>query len=159
VAQASQISDSSIATPIGRRLYSDGWDGYPRARDRLLDAVAAAGGGGNALVLGGDVHRHVAAQLRQRSDDPRSPVVAAEFVCSSISTRGLAEPWMAAIRASNPDLLHARSDERGYAWIEITPQEAQCDFRATAHPVQPGAALHSQARFVVEAGRPGVARD
>lgn len=159
IAQASQLSDSSIATPIGRRLYSDGWDGYPRARERLLDAVAQAGGGGNTLVLGGDVHRHVAAQLRQRPGDPRSPVVAAEFVCSSVSTRGLAEPLMAAIRASNPDLLHARSDERGYAWIELTPQAAQCDFRATATPAQPGAALHSQARFMAEPGRPGVARD
>lgn len=158
IAQATQMSSSAIATPIGRRLYSDGWDGYPLARDRLLDAVAAAGGG-NTLVLGGDVHRHVAAQLRQRVDDPRSPVVAAEFVCSSVTSRGLAEPLMAAIRSSNPDLLHARSDERGYAWIELTPQGAQCDFRATAHPAQPGAALHSQARFVVEAGRPGVARD
>jgi len=160
VAQASQLSGSSIATPpFGRRLYSDGWDGYPRARERLLDAIAAAGGGGSTLVLGGDVHRHVAAQLHQRPDDPRSPVVAAEFVCSSVTSRGLSEALMAAIRASNPDLLHARGDERGYASIELTPQAAHCDFRATPHPAQPGAALHSQARFVVEAGRAGVARD
>ncbi|TXH48027.1 MAG: phosphodiesterase [Burkholderiaceae bacterium] len=158
VAQGSQVSSSGITTPgLGRRVYSDGWDGYPRARERLLDAIATAGG--NTLVLGGDVHRHVAAQLRQRPEDPRSAVVAAEFVCSSISSRGLSETLMAAIRASNPDLVHARSEERGYALVDLTPQVAHCDFRATPYPVRADATLHSQARFVAEAGRPGVARD
>ena len=126
---------------------------------QLSDSSIAASGGGNTLVLGGDVHRHVAAQLRQRPDDPRSPVVAVEFVCSSVTSRGLSETLMGAIRASNPDLLHARADERGYAWLELTPQAAHCDFRATPYPARSGATLHSQARFVVEAGRPGVARD
>ncbi len=157
IAQASQLSPSGIDTPFGQRLYTDGWDGYPRARERLLDAIAASSAaGGNALVLGGDVHRHVAAQLRQRPGDPRSPVVASEFVCSSVTSRGLSETLTAAIRASNPDLLHARSDERGYALIDIRPESATCDFRATPFPAQPGARLHSQARFVVEAGQPGV---
>ena len=158
IAQATQLSPGGIDTPFGRRLYTDGWDGYPRARERLLDAAAAATatGGGNVLVLGGDVHRHVAAQLRQRPDDPRSPVVAGEFVCSSLTSRGLSETLTAAIRASNPDLLHARSDERGYALLELRPESAQCEFRATPFPVQPGARLHAQARFVVEAGQPGV---
>lgn len=157
IAQASQLSPSGIDTPFGRRLYTDGWDGYPRARERLLDAIgASSGAGGNVLVLGGDVHRHVAANLRQRPDDPRSPVVASEFVCSSVTSRGLSETLTAAIRASNPDLLHARSDERGYALIDIRPESTTCDFRATPFPAQPGARLHSQARFVVEAGQPGV---
>ena len=158
LAQGSQVSPAGVAVPgLARRIYSDGWDGYPLARERLLDAIAAAGG--NTIVLGGDVHRHVAAQLRRRPDDPRSPIVAAEFVTSSITSRGIAEPLMTAIRASNPDLLHARSDERGYTFLEVTPQAAHCDFRATPYPAQPGAALYSQARFSVAAGQPGVVRD
>ncbi|MDE2615264.1 MAG: alkaline phosphatase D family protein, partial [Burkholderiales bacterium] len=158
LAQGSQVSPAGIAVPgLARRIYSDGWDGYPLARERLLDAIAAAGG--NTIVLGGDVHRHVAAQLRRRPDDARSPIIAAEFVTSSITSRGIAEPLMTAIRASNPDLLHARSDERGYTFLEVTPQAAHADFRATPYPAQPGAALYSQARFSVEAGQPGVVRD
>ena len=152
------MSPAGVAVPgLARRIYSDGWDGYPLARERLLDAIATAGG--NTIVLGGDVHRHVAAQLRRRPDDPRSPIVAAEFVTSSITSRGIAEPLMTAIRASNPDLLHARSDERGYTFLEVTPQAVHADFRATPYPAQPGAALYSQARFSVEAGQPGVVRD
>ncbi|WP_298835158.1 alkaline phosphatase D family protein [uncultured Piscinibacter sp.] len=158
LAQSTQLSPCGLDTPLGRRLFSDGWDGYPRARERLLDAIAAAGRR-DVLVLGGDVHRHVSANLRLRPDDPRSPVVASEFVCSSITSRGLSEAVTSLIRASNPDLLHARSDERGYALLEITPEAALCDFRATPFPAQADARLHSQARFVVEAGQPGVVRD
>lgn len=159
VAQATQVSPGGIDTPFGRRVYTDGWDGYPRARERLLDAAAAATAarGGNVLVLGGDVHRHVAANLRRRPEDLRSPVVASEFVCSSLTSRGLSETLTAAIRASNPDLLHVRSDERGYALIEVRPEAARCDFRATSFPVQKEARLHSQARFTVESGQADVA--
>ena len=57
------------------------------------------------------------------------------------------------------DLVHARSDQRGYALIELTPAGASCDFRATPFPAQAEARLHSQARFQVEAGRAGVVRD
>jgi alkaline phosphatase D len=154
LAQASQLSPSGVDTPIGRRIYSDGWDGYPRARERLLDAMARAPGG-NVLCLGGDVHRHVAAQLRQRPDDPRAPVVGSEFVCTSVSTRGLPDTVAALLRASNPDVLHLRGDERGYALVEVSAASARCSFLGTPHPAAPGAALRVQAVAEVDAGRPG----
>jgi alkaline phosphatase D len=65
---------------------------------------------------------------------------------------------MALIRRSNPDMLHGRSDERGYALVEVTPAGASCDFRATPFPVQSDARLQTQARFIVQAGRAGVER-
>jgi alkaline phosphatase D len=157
-AQATQVSPGGIDTPIGRRVHTDGWDGYPRARDRLLDAIAAPGVR-DVVCLGGDVHRHVAANLRRRPDDRRSPVVAGEFVCSSVTSHGLSEAVTALMRSSNPDLLHARSDERGYALLDISARAVRCDFRATPFPVQAESRLGSQARFVVESGQPGVARD
>ena len=155
--QATQISPSAIETPLGRRLHTDGWDGYPRARERLLNAIAEPRLA-DVLCLGGDVHRHVAANLRLRPNDARSPVVASEFVTSSITSRGASEASMALIRSSNPDMQHGRSDERGYALVEVTPAAASCEFRATAFPVLADARLHTQARFVVEAGRAGVQR-
>jgi alkaline phosphatase D len=158
IAQGSQISGSAVETPLGRRFYSDAWDGYPQARERLLRGIAERGAR-DVLCLGGDVHRHVAADLRVRPNDRTSPVVASEFVCSSVSSRGLSDSLTALLRASNPDIAHARSDERGYALIEIGAAAAHCDFRATPHPAAPGARLHSQARFSVAAGQPGVLRD
>ena len=153
--QGTQLSASGVDSPLGQRIHTDGWDGYPKARERLLHAIADPGVS-NVLSLGGDVHRHVAAQLRLRPNDPASPIVASEFVCSSISTRGLSEALMGLMRSSNPDMVHARSDERGYALIEITPRSAICDFRGTPFPAQGDASLHTQARYAVEPGRAGV---
>lgn len=158
LAQGTQISSSGIDTPLGRRIYTDGWDGYPAARERLLESLRAMRLR-DVLCLGGDVHRHVAADLRPRPNDRASPVVASEFVCSSVTSRGLPEAMLALIRSSNPDIAHARGDERGYVLVEIDRQAARADFRGTPHPAAADARLHSQARFAVAAGQPGVLRD
>jgi alkaline phosphatase D len=158
LAQATQMSAWGLSLPFMRGVYSDGWDGYPAARARLLQHLLQARLS-NVVSLGGDVHRHVAAALRQVPNDHASPILASELVTSSISSRGLPESVMRAVRRSNPDLLHARSDQRGYALIEVTPVRLQCEFRATAFPVTEQASLHTQARFVVEAGQPGPQRD
>ncbi len=153
--QSSQMSDSSLQSPTGRRVMSDGWDGYPLARRQLLQTVRD-GKLSDVLSLGGDVHRHVAADLRLQAGETSSPVLASEFVCSSISSRGLSEAATALIRSSNPDIAHARSDERGYALLEISALGAQCDFRATPFPAEHNALLYTQARLMVLAGEAGV---
>jgi alkaline phosphatase D len=156
--QASQISPWSVATPVGRRLFTDGWDGYPAARERLLAGIAQARVG-NVVALGGDVHRHVAAQLRVIPNEPRSPVVASEFVTSSITTRGLPGYAQGLVRSSNPDLLHARSDERGYVLLSLDARQARAEFRATRFPVAADARLYTQASHVVLDGEAGVQPD
>jgi alkaline phosphatase D len=158
IGQATQISPSGVDVPLGRRIYTDGWDGYPKARERLMQAIAGPHLS-DVLCLGGDVHRHVAGNLRMRPNDPASPVLASEFVCSSITSRGVSETGMALIRSSNPDIVYGRGDERGFALVEVTPKAAHCDFRATAFPVAPDARLYTQASVAVEAGRAGVLRD
>jgi len=112
----------------------------------------------DVVVLGGDVHRHVAANLRQRPGDPSSPIIASEIVGSSITSRGLSEVLNQWMRRSNPDILHSRSDERGYALVDITAKRLRCDFRATAHPVKADASFHTQASFVIDRGVPGLRR-
>ena len=149
--QGSQISTGRVGTVVGPRINLDGWDGYPAARRRLLQAIAQRRGG-DVLCLGGDVHRNVAAQLRLDPSDPRSPVVASEFVCTSISSRAAVAPNLAPMRDANPDIVHARGDERGYALIEIDRERASCEFRSTASPATAGALLGTQARFTIEAG-------
>lgn len=157
IAQTTQISPCGPDTPFGRVIYTDSWDGYPAARQRLLQAIAEPRVS-NVVCLGGDVHRHVAAPLRLVAEDRGSPVIASEIVCSSLTSRGLSELQSAWIRRSNPDLLHARGDERGYVLFDVTPQQTECEFRATATPVAANARIHTQARFAIEAGRPGPQR-
>lgn len=155
IAQSTQMSSSGVPTPLGRSSFNDAWDGYPLARERLLRGLAEMRQR-NALVLGGDVHMNVAANLRVRPNDEQSPVVASEIVTTSISSRGMSDTVLAQIRDNNPDIRHARSDERGYTLLEIRPDGVMATFRATPHPVQPDSVLRDQARYEVVAGRAGV---
>ena len=148
LAQATQISSTSVPAPTGRAYWNDAWDGYPQARKRLLQTVIDAGLK-NVVTLGGDVHMNIAANLRQEPNNPDSPVVASEFVGTSISSRGMGEKAMSLIRISNPDLLHARADERGYSLITVTPEMLRCDFKTTATPAGSEAGFKTQASYAV----------
>jgi alkaline phosphatase D len=155
VAQSTLMSASGIQTPLGRSAFTDGWDGYPQARARLLGTVAQAGVG-NVVMLGGDVHMNVAAQLRVQPHDERSPVVASEIVTTSVTSRGLGEKLLAQIRDSNPDIVHARSDERGYTLLDVTPAGIHTEFRTTANPAQADGVFKTQAQWAIRSGVAGV---
>jgi alkaline phosphatase D len=62
---------------------------------------------------------------------------------------------LATIRESNADLLHARSDERGYTAITVTPNELRCDFKTTAFPAGSETGFKTQASYVVHKDTPG----
>nr|WP_315262077.1 alkaline phosphatase D family protein [uncultured Limnohabitans sp.] len=154
VAQATQISPTNVPAPVGRSYWNEAWDGYPEARKRLLQTVVDAKLT-NVVTLGGDVHCNVAANLRLEPNNPQSPIVASEFVTTSITSRGLGDKPAALIRDSNADLLHYRSDERGYSLITVTPQEVRCDFRTTKFPAGSEAGLKTQTTYVVKNGKAG----
>ena len=85
MAQSSQIPVGSVD---GGRFWTDGWDGYPVARRRLLDTLVDTRAA-NPLVLGGDVHTFYATELRRDFNRPVSaanPVVATEFVGTSVTS-------------------------------------------------------------------------
>jgi hypothetical protein len=74
-------------TGAGQLYSNDQWDGFPAARDRLFAAwrqhrIA------NPVVLTGDIHRHVAAELKADWSDPASATVGVELVGSSIASDG-----------------------------------------------------------------------
>ncbi|WP_310646384.1 alkaline phosphatase D family protein [Limnohabitans sp.] len=154
LAQATLIAPTSIPAPVGRATYNDAWDGYGPARQRLLQSVVDHKLN-NVVTLGGDVHMNVASNLRLVPNDPQSPIVASEFVTTSITSRGMGDNVLGVIKANNPDLLHARADERGYSLITVTPSSVRCDFRSTAFPAGKEAGLKTQASYVVRSGKAG----
>ncbi len=157
LAQSTLIASSGSDTPFGRTNYTDGWDGYPQARTRLLQSAAAAQVQG-LVVLGGDIHQHIAANLRVKANDPLSPIVGSELVSSSVTSRGMSATLVQSMLANNPDIVHARADERGYALIDCSPSELRCTMRATPHPVRQDAQLSTQAVFAVSPDKAGVRR-
>lgn len=148
---AQQVMMSPLALPSGINM--DAWDGYPAARTRLLRGLAERRIV-NPVVLTGDVHTAWAGQLRAAPD---GPVVATEYVATSISSGGdggETRPGVDALMARNPDLRYF-NDRRGYCLHEASAARLETTFRAVPYVSRPGAPREDRGRFVVEAGRPG----
>ncbi len=141
----------------GPEYWTDGWDGYAPARQRLLDVVAQKKLPG-AVVLGGDVHANYVAGIKADFDKPDSAVIASEFCGTSISSLGLAQDRVDRALPLNPHVLHGRADERGYVRFTLQPQQLQAELRVVDDARKPDSEVRAGARFVVEAGRPGPQR-
>jgi len=138
----------------GRRAWTDGWDGYPAARKRLLDFVHT-NKIRNPVVLGGDVHAFNVNDLKLDFDDPASPVVASEFVSTSITSQAWPQERLNAFLPDNPHMKLVDSRYRGYVRVEITPAQMRTDLRAMESVTTPEAACSTLASFVVEDGKAG----
>jgi len=142
----------------GQRFWTDGWDGYPAARRRLLDYLGARKPA-NPVVIGGDVHMFWVTDLKPDFDDARSPVVASEIVGTSISSQnGRKQEDVDAIVADNAHVRFGNPTRRGYVRVEVTPQRLRADLRAMRSVTQPRAEADTLASFVVEDGRAGAVR-
>jgi alkaline phosphatase D len=63
---------------------------------------------------------------------------------------------LAQIQSANPDIRHARSDERGYTLLDIRAERLTAQYRTTPHPARAEAPLGVQASWVVQHGVAGV---
>jgi alkaline phosphatase D len=139
----------------GKSAWTDGWDGYPAARQRLLATLAERKVPG-AVVFGGDVHTHYVADLKLDWDDPKAPVVASEFCGTSITSRsGLPQERLDRALAEQPHLKLARGDRRGYTRFTLDAQRLQAQLLGVDDVRNPASAVSTLARFVVDAARPG----
>ncbi|MDR0226192.1 MAG: alkaline phosphatase D family protein [Burkholderiaceae bacterium] len=135
--------------------HSSTWDGYPACRQRLLDAVGDAAPR-NTVFLGGDIHQNYVCKVLADFANPQSPVIASEFCGTSIaSASSVAQTRAQEIADNNPHILLARSDRRGYAVAEVTPQQWTTTLRVLDDVIQPGSGISTLASFVVQDGVPG----
>jgi alkaline phosphatase D len=141
----------------GGRYWTDGWDGYAPARQRLLDGVAAKKLPG-AVVLGGDVHGNYVADLKTDFDDAKAPVVASEFCGTSITSLSMAQARLDAILPFNPHMKLARSERRGYMHFSVGERQLQVRLRSLLDARDAASGIETEARFAVELGRPGPQR-
>jgi len=138
----------------GDIYWADGWDGYPVARQRLLDTVAASPVK-DTLVLGGDVHSFWATDLKRDFAELKTPTVATEFVGGSITAQGPPANRVAGLIAKNPHIRAGLSEVNGYGVVALDGKKAEVSFRTLADVRDPRSSIATARRFVVEAGRPG----
>lgn len=125
-----QSSSVPVVSPEDGRFWTDGWDGYPAARKRLLDTIVRQGAH-NPLVLGGDVHCFYATALRPDFSRPvskQNAVVATEFVGTSVTSSSRSQARTEEHVEKNPHMLYGRSDKRGYMLMEVGAKETVTRF-------------------------------
>jgi len=157
LAQQTPLAQFDQLPGEGRRVWTDGWDGYPASRTRLLEALVRHRTP-NPVAIGGDVHTFLASELKSDFDDPRSPVVASEFVGGSITSQSRPQSQLDRLLPDNPHILFGDSRRRGYARVQLDARRMRVELRAMEHVRSPDAACSTLASFVVEDGRPGPQR-
>jgi len=142
----------------GRSAWTDGWDGYPLARKKILNGLVERKTS-NPVVLGGDVHSFNVNHLKLDFDDPASPIVASEFVGTSITSQAWAQERLAPLLADNPHMTFTDSRFRGYARFDLSRERLGADLRAMESVQKREAACNTLASFIVEDGKPGAVRN
>jgi len=149
---ANQTIFSPAGIPVGPTevFNRDQWDGYPAARDRALDAMAAARG--DVVIVTGDIHASAVADVR-RGDE----VVAVELVGPAISSSfpaQYADLFEAAADAAGAAMVDARHN--GYVVCEVAGDEMTAAYRYVDTVQEPTSAIRTASTWRIAAGRVGV---
>jgi alkaline phosphatase D len=139
----------------------DDWSGYMWERSQVTEHLRTEGIA-NVGFLTGDIHSFWQSRVLADFDEPFSPAVAQEFVCGSISSRGLdyvgdlAAPVSDALRQLRPGFRYVDLVRRGFGLVECTPESASVEFRTvdalTPNPNAPSTRPRRRARFDWAAG-------
>ncbi len=120
----------------------DQWDGYPFARERLLEAFEA--GIDNVVILTGDAHSSWAFDIaadpfdsERYSSATGQGSLAVEFVAPGVTSPGPAGDAQAML-ASHPHLKFTNLTRRGYVVLDVDAQRARAEWyfvRSVAEPL------------------------
>ena len=145
VAQSVVVSRVDVLGSVN----ADAWDGYGAARSRLLGALA---GTRNAVVLTGDVHVQVVADIT----DDDGTVVATELVTASVTSQPAAayREGVGLLPTLVEDVQHA-ADVRGWLRCELDADAFRATYREVADVSDPSSPVLDGPTFVVRDGVPG----
>jgi alkaline phosphatase D len=155
-----QVMFSRISQPGRGALVSDTWEGYPAARDRVFDFLAAERVR-DVAILSGDLHSSWAFDLPQNPwdgyDRGGQGSLAVELLAPAISSPPLfADPDLRArsilLRALLPHLKFLDGESRGYVLLDITPGQLRGEWYFVPTVLERSAAETRAVAFVCERG-------
>jgi len=148
----------------GLYVSNEAWDDYQWERRKLMKFIARRGIP-NVLVSSAHTHFYRASEIMPDFDDPSSPVTAHEFNTGSLTAdpdpRELAPEDLLRtaeqifLGANAPYMKHVDLLNQGYAVVDVTPEEAICEFRVI-DTYDANAEARTYGRFRVRAGVPGI---
>ncbi len=137
----------------GAVLNYDQWDGYPVARDRLLQTLVDAQVP-NVVVLTGDIHLAGVGNLRA----PNGALVGAEMVATSISSGGNVDPSLTGVLQAIPDIVDAELAHRGWIKHTVTADRWQAEYRFVEDATVPTSPVSVFGTYEVLDGIPGAVK-
>lgn len=136
-------------------IRSDCWDGYAAAHQRALDMIAARPNR-DTLVIGGDIHAFIAADVPARRTDLGSQPIASHVVVGPVSSRLGDHDSLAASMPHNPHVKFADARRHGYTRCTITRDSALFEFRALDDVKDANSGISTLAGFETEWGKAGL---
>lgn len=152
---ANQIVFSTVSFG-GAFVNFDQWDGYPVARQRLLDFLTAEAIE-NVVILSGDLHVGGVGDIGSIAVDEDSPVVAAEIVATSLSSASIMDadtigPLVSGLKR----IRHFNALSRGYVSCEVTRDVWTIRCFVVDTVAAPTSAGNVEAELFIDAGVPGI---
>jgi alkaline phosphatase D len=141
----------------GTYFWQDAWDGYPGERSRILQAIHDMGVP-NPISIAGDWHSTFVHNLKADYEDENAPVVATEFVGTSISSNGdglVYGPYYGPMIQFNENIEFFDGDRRGYVLCTLDHEVWRTELRMVERVSDPDADEYTFARFVVNDGQAG----
>ena len=157
VVQQTLISPMDTDGGPARGIATDGWDGYPLARDRLIRSLNDSNAS-NPLILGGDIHANVVCNLREHPLDNDSALVAPEVCGTSLTAQGWPLETFQPQADANPQFLYCENQQRGYAVIDLG-RDADVRLRTVDSVTTHNPKVATAGRFHVGNGRRRIERD
>ena len=128
---------------LGGLAWSDGWDGYPVSRSRLLHDLQK-NQTRNPIIFGGDIHQNWISHVKQQNYH------VPEFVMTSVTTESLGSVTAQEMKALAPDCLYTDRHRRGYGLVQIDRQKMQIELRGMEAVVRENSQIQTIAKFEVQ---------
>jgi alkaline phosphatase D len=151
------VANQTIFTPSAVSLGDeevfnlDQWDGYPAARQRMLDVLARTS---NPVIITGDIHASAVSDVHDGADVVTSELVGTSMT-SSLSS-GLDVLFEAAAAAAGAKFADAR--HHGYVLCDVSVDAFRADYRVVSTTTQPTATVSTLSSWQIDGGTPGIRR-
>lgn len=155
VVQESLVSPLPVPGPQGPEFFTDAWDGFPAARDRLVDSIRRHHVK-NPLIVGGDYHCTIACDVKDHYGRDDAKTIGTEIVGTSLTSPGMPQRVLDERTKASTHVRYGDSTHRGYVLFDMTASGLDIAVRSMANVTAHDAACTTTKRFHVDAGRPGL---
>lgn len=145
--------------PESAPLYNfDQWDGYPRSREAVLDAIRDHGVD-NVVIVTGDVHSLGVGRVHDDGEDVTTPILATEIVAPSTTSDASYLAQFENIVLDIPWVDDFSVTVHGYARVAFTRAEARVDFMVLDDHTDPDSAQRVHSSWRIADGVAGAVRE